>query len=189
MLGVLGLLHSAHAYFYVTFNFCLGVWTTLVSDPIFWPWAPVFKFLSNLFVKTYRNGTKLLRPNKPRHDKTNKMSVHPVKTQISLGICLSYPLSAQRRLWSDWADAQADLCLRWAHSHFVCFVMSWLKWLNRSIDTKRLRAYLASGRVKEWHLCIFVCCVVLRPGQHSFHVMSVSEPTHTVHGQISLAVN
>ena len=33
---------------------------------------------------------------------------------------LSYPLSAQRRLWSDWADAQADLSLRWAHSHF-CF--------------------------------------------------------------------
>ena len=24
------------------------------------------------------------------------------------------------------ADAQADLSLRWAHSHFVCFVMRWL---------------------------------------------------------------
>ena len=36
---------------------------------------------------------------------------------------LSYPLSAQRRLWSDWADAQADLSLRWVHSHFVGFVM------------------------------------------------------------------
>ena len=35
---------------------------------------------------------------------------------------LSYPLSAQRRLWSDWADAQSDLSLRWAHSHFVGFV-------------------------------------------------------------------
>ena len=30
---------------------------------------------------------------------------------------LSYQLSAQRRLRSDWADAQADLSLRWAHSH------------------------------------------------------------------------
>ena len=29
---------------------------------------------------------------------------------------LSYPLSAQRRLRSDWADAQADLSLRWAHT-------------------------------------------------------------------------
>ena len=37
---------------------------------------------------------------------------------------LSYPLSARRRLWSDWADAQADLSLRWAHTHFVGFIMS-----------------------------------------------------------------
>ena len=36
----------------------------------------------------------------------------------------SYPLSAQQRLWSDWADAQADLSHRWAHSHFVGFVTS-----------------------------------------------------------------
>ena len=28
---------------------------------------------------------------------------------------LSYPLSAQRRLWSDWADPQADLSFCWAH--------------------------------------------------------------------------
>ena len=27
--------------------------------------------------------------------------------------------------WSDWADAQADLSLRWVHIHFVGFVMSW----------------------------------------------------------------
>ena len=41
---------------------------------------------------------------------------------------LSYPLSAQRRLWADWADAQADPSLRWAHSHFVGFAMRRLKW-------------------------------------------------------------
>ena len=78
------------------------------------------------------------------HDKTSKMTVLPAKTQISLGISpvwsvfavhvkkawvLSYPLSAQRRLWSDWADAQADHSLRWAHSHFVGFVMRWLNYL------------------------------------------------------------
>ena len=73
-----------------------------------------------------------------RHDKTNKVSVRPAKTQISLGIrpvwsdrvfavrmkkpwAISYPLSAQRRLWSDWADAQADLSLRWAHTPFLGF--------------------------------------------------------------------
>ena len=75
----------------------------------------------------------------PRHDKTNNFVVRPAKTQISLGIrpiwsvfavrmkkawVRSYPLSAQRRLWSNWADAQADLRLLWAHTHFVGFVMS-----------------------------------------------------------------
>ena len=73
----------------------------------------------------------------PRHDKTNKMSVRPAKTQISLGIrpvwsefslCAQWVAKVsscgQRRLWSDWADAQADLSLRWAHTHFVGFVMS-----------------------------------------------------------------
>ena len=34
---------------------------------------------------------------------------------------LRYPLSTQRRLWSDWADAQADLSLRWAHMPFCWF--------------------------------------------------------------------
>ena len=34
---------------------------------------------------------------------------------------LSYPFSAQRRLLSDWADAQADLSLRWAHMSFCWF--------------------------------------------------------------------
>ena len=74
----------------------------------------------------------------PRHDKTNEVSVRPVKTQISLGIWSEPSLSAWRKLgslatnwvhsedWSDWADAQADLSLHWAHTHFVGFVMSQL---------------------------------------------------------------
>ena len=41
---------------------------------------------------------------------------------------LSYPMSAQRRFWSDWADGQADLSLRWAHSHIVGVVMRRLKY-------------------------------------------------------------
>ena len=39
-------------------------------------------------------------------------------------LALSYSLSAQWRLWSDWAGAEADLSLRWAHTHYVGFVMS-----------------------------------------------------------------
>ena len=34
---------------------------------------------------------------------------------------LSYALMARWRLWSDWADAQADLSLRWAHRSFCWF--------------------------------------------------------------------
>ena len=44
---------------------------------------------------------------------------------------LSNPLSTQRRLWSDWADAQADLSLRWAHMPFCCFVMKRLEYVTR----------------------------------------------------------
>ena len=72
----------------------------------------------------------------PQHDKTNKMSVRPTKTQISLGICPVWSessLSAWRKLgtlathwahsedWSDWANAQADLSLCWAHTYFCWF--------------------------------------------------------------------
>ena len=45
------------------------------------------------------------------------------------GSSLKFSLCEQRRLWSEWADAQADLSLRWAHTHFVGFVMSRLKYV------------------------------------------------------------
>ena len=78
---------------------------------------------------------------------------------------LSYPLSAQWRLWSDWADAQADLSLRWAHTHFVGFVMSWLmcqssvapatSWQNQQNDQcarQRFRSALALAQ-SDQNLC------------------------------------
>ena len=64
--------------------------------------------------------------------KPTKWPVHPAMTQISLGIrpvfavhmkkhwALNYLLIAQWRFWSDWADAQADLSLRWAHICWFC---------------------------------------------------------------------
>ena len=51
------------------------------------------------------------------HDKTNPPSlirVFPIR--LKKAWVLSYPLSAQWRLWSDWADAQADLSLCWSQS-------------------------------------------------------------------------
>ena len=75
----------------------------------------------------------------PEHDKTNKMIYVPSKdlnppSLISVFAVrmkklwvLSYPLSAQWRLWSDWVDAQADLVFAGRTCHFVGFVVLWLK--------------------------------------------------------------
>ena len=53
-----------------------------------------------------------------------------------------------RILWSDWADAQADRSLRWAHSHFVGFVMRRLNsvWRTDLLDSD-IREYPTSDRL------------------------------------------
>ena len=61
----------------------------------------------------------------------------------------SDPLYAQRRLWSDWADAQADLSLRWAQSHLLGFVM------RRFIFTTTAQLWSKSSFIKV-HLAMFV---------------------------------
>ena len=77
--------------------------------------------------------------NEPPDDKINKMACAPSEDSDQPGHppslirvfavlmkkawVLSYPLSTQRRPWSDWANVQADLSLRLAHSYFVDFVM------------------------------------------------------------------
>ena len=84
-----------------------------------------------------------------RHDKPNKISVRPVTTDqpghplirvlavhMKKAWVLSYPLSAQQGLWSDWVDAQADLSLSWAHSHFVGFIMSRLISCLQTVERK-----------------------------------------------------
>ena len=48
--------------------------------------------------------------------------------------------------WSDWVNAQADLGLRWAHTHFVGFVMSWL------IYCRNLRCPRTSGSPLVLHV-------------------------------------
>ena len=71
------------------------------------------------------------------HDKTKKMACAPSEDSDQPGNLpslirvfavsmkkawdLSYPLSALRSLCSDWADAEADLSLRWAHMPFCWF--------------------------------------------------------------------
>ena len=72
----------------------------------------------------------------PLHDKINKMTCAPAKTQISLFIRQVWSVSslspwrnlgslatqlAHSEDWSGWVDAQADLSLRWVHRSFCWF--------------------------------------------------------------------
>ena len=73
----------------------------------------------------------------PPRDKTNEMACAPSEdsdqpghppslirvfaVRMKKAWVLSYPLSAQWRLWSDWVDAQDDLSLRWAHMPICWF--------------------------------------------------------------------
>ena len=72
----------------------------------------------------------------PPRDKTNKMTCAPsedsdqprhppslirVFAVLSMGSWPKLSSCGQQRLWSDWADAQADLSLCWAHMPFCSF--------------------------------------------------------------------
>ena len=75
--------------------------------------------------------------NEPPHNKNNEMACAPsadsdqpghppslirvFAVSLKKAWVLSYPLSVKRRLWSDWADAQPDLSLRWAHMPLCWF--------------------------------------------------------------------
>ena len=92
-----------------------------------------FFFLSWEYCAIWLVGSKSI-PFEPPHDKTNKRACapsgdldqpgHPLSlirdfaVRMKTDWVLSYPLRAQWRLWSDWADAQADLSLCWAHMPF-----------------------------------------------------------------------
>ena len=58
-------------------------------------------------------------------DMTKPTSAQSDQSSMCAHWVAKYPniLHADSEDWSDWADAQADLSLRWAHSHSVGFVM------------------------------------------------------------------
>ena len=55
----------------------------------------------------------------PRHPRLIKSLLSTWKTWV-----LGYPNSAQRRLWSDWADAQTDLSLHWPHRSVILLILT-----------------------------------------------------------------
>ena len=70
---------------------------------------------------------------------------------------LSYPLSTQQRLWSDWADAQADLSLRWAHMSgcWFCHVAAHISVIcgEPSIRNGRANIHVASDGIQAIYSC------------------------------------
>ena len=116
-------------------------------ETVSWPLCVVVPLTSDDLNKMSEPVTHW-QTNEPPHDKTNKMACAPSEdsdqpghppsligvfaVRMKKAWALSYPLSAQRSLWSDWVDAQADLSLRWAHMPFCWFcheaahLISWL---------------------------------------------------------------
>ena len=121
--------------------------------------------------------------------------VCPAKTQIRLGVCLVWSessLSAWRNLGSlaiheangedsrsDWADDQADLSLRWAHSPYCLFchaAAQFVLWkYNRTLSSHDVHV----GRVKWfWYLSPMRAAKV----QASLRIRAVSpEPSLLAH--------
>ena len=81
------------------------------------------------------------------------------KTSLVIRLCPHeetfgpYTLSAQRRLWSDWADAQADPSLHWVHIRFCwfcCAVAHFLfGWASSLIDSNL--PHTQNFLYKPWH--------------------------------------
>ena len=78
---------------------------------------------SHLMIKP----TKMVCVSSEDSDQPGRISlgIRPVWSVLAVRMkkswVLSYPLSAQGRHWSAWADAQGDLSLRWAHMPFCWF--------------------------------------------------------------------
>ena len=70
---------------------------------------------------------------------------------------LSCQWSAQRRLWSDWADAKVDPSLRWVHSHFVGFVMRRLNCFPPFVSRSHWCIVWLANNALFMTTCLFVC--------------------------------
>ena len=101
--------------------------------------------------------------NEPAHVKTYKLVCAPSEgsdqhghppslilvfaVRMKKALVLTYPLSAQWRLWSDWANGQADLSLRWAPYHFVGFNVRWIKLLRKISKSSTFFQHLSNCAV------------------------------------------
>ena len=128
------------------------------------------------------------------------MSVRPAKTQISLGICPVWSesslcaqwvakdprfLHANSEDWSNWANAQADLSLHWAHSHFVGFchvaaqiLYSVLKTQSFGTDEHEQTVQIQTRLIRVYTVChsfkiLWTQCCMLKQHYSHFRIITV----------------
>ena len=77
---------------------------------------------------------------------------------------LSYPLSAQQRLRSDWADAQSDLSLCWAHMLFCrfCHALAQFKTITMKAKWVALSENIPSDMFSEQRFRSASTCTVIK---------------------------
>ena len=102
----------------------------------------------------------------------------------------SYPLNAKRRLWSDWADAQANLSLRWAHIPlcWFCYEAAQIWLLLKKLDfaaTIYLIFLLLDSALSD-KTSLF-CCEATVICQEWFQLQIIRPFAHVYHGEYILA--
>ena len=97
---------------------------------------------------------------------------------------LSNQLSAQQRLWSDWADAQADLSLRWAHMPFCWFCHEVVQIYTCVLNTgHKFKTQFPKVKTDSSKLTVMCSSYDLFPCQ--FHRKDVCTTPHTYHNKSS----
>ena len=115
-----------------------------------------------IWAATWQNQQSDCVPNEDSDQPGNPPSLIRVfAVRMKKASALRYPFSAQRRLWSDWADAQADLSLRWAHmpfcwfcyeaAHFICTYTTIAKQLANA-PMSRKKNIKQKSTIKDKHI-------------------------------------
>ena len=95
----------------------------------------------------------------------------------------SYPPRAQKRLWSDWADAQADLSLRWAHMPLFCRALAQMILLDfTAIGVKRRTVKYLPELNHTAVSFYFICLGIIQPIVVSWKAGFRLKKVHTCEG-------
>ena len=117
---------------------------------LIWVFAGRTLIMLFLWCRGSDDGTSLLRNARliSRHLKeTHTIILMCPSVECLLIFVVTDPISRIITLQSESyaADAQADLSLRWAHTHYVVFVMSWLRWWHVPTEERKVNFTTPQG--------------------------------------------